>query len=167
LLYINPYESREIQYKKSIGILNDIYTKRGSDGIPDTYRVHSVDAGVKNASQAIDEIWDHIKFYKQPVVVVVDSNIMEYMTKNPVPPSVRGVPTLHYIVIIGMRESQSSFIKYFSIYDPDTPGIVEYTSTQFKGLITMPANTPEWVYNYPKNDLWIYEPCYRLLIFGT
>lgn len=165
--YIAFYsESRENQYKKSIAILNDIYTARGSDGIHDSYRVTGVDAGVRMASQTIDTIWDHINTFKQPIVVVVDSNIIAYMKNHNTPPAIRSVPTLHYIVIRGIRES-SIWTRYFSVYDPDISGIIEYTSTQLQGLITMPANTPEWVYAYPQNELWISDPCYRVLVYGN
>ena len=117
LFYANFYDNAATQYNKTIRVINDIYTKY-NDGIIHRRHVTSVDAAVASAAQTPDTIWNHIKNYNQPVVVVIDSNISAHMQNNDTPPSTRGTPTLHYVVIRGIREQTQGGTKYFSVYDP-------------------------------------------------
>ncbi|MDR0628163.1 MAG: hypothetical protein LBG24_00670 [Treponema sp.] len=109
-------------------------------------------------------IWDHINNYRQPVVVVVDSN------KQNLGNGIRnssGSLTLHYIVIRGIKED-SSGIRYFLVYDPGYYSRnFEYTEDQLVYLMGM-YGAPEWVYRYGKDTIVPYGdmPAYMLTVYG-
>jgi hypothetical protein len=166
LFYVDIYELEQLQYMKTIRVISNLYTAGSTDGVwNDNGKVSNVNITVASASQTTGIIWDHINNYKQPVVVVVDSDISIYMQTHDTPPYNRTNSTLHYVVIKGIREN-SNGTRYFSIYDPATPGTIEYTEIQLRGLIEMPSILPAWVYSYPRYNLGIPEPSYRLLVYG-
>jgi hypothetical protein len=101
---------------------------------------------VTGKSAATKAIWDHIKANKQPVVVV-DSNKQGGGNRVRTS-SIR--PTLHYIVIRGIREDRAGGTRYFMVYDPAVySSALEYTEEDLRSLIALPGNTyPPWVYNY-------------------
>jgi hypothetical protein len=177
VLYISS-DSAPAQYYYTTDITGHIY--RGilgngtPDGITNDYKhVSSVTmepfSAVNNSnatekSAATKAIWDHIKTYKQPVVVVVDSN--KQGAGNNVAPS-SSQPTLHYIVIKGIKEGSAGGIRYFMAFDPAVYlNTLEYTEENLRSLIALPQNTkPEWVYRYGK-DITGNDPAYIIKVQG-
>jgi hypothetical protein len=177
LLYIG-YGTDAEQYWSTVEILSGVYRGklrgRDSDGVFNDNR-HVSDASMglvsvsedifatKKLSEATKAIWDHINNYRQPVVVVVDSN------KQDSGGTIRnssGTLTLHYIVIRGIKET--SGIRYFLVYDPGNDFTkIEYTENQLMYLMGM-YGAPEWVYRYgrdtivPRGDM----PAYMLTVQG-
>jgi hypothetical protein len=177
LLYIGN-ESVNDQYSITENILKDVYTGTVGRGTPpihdiaiDNGHVNSVTMGpfsgiVGVANSATQAIWDHINTYKEPVVVVVDSNkqlsngnVVSYLPAS-------SIPTLHYIVIRGTEED-SSGTRYFSVYDPANRSLfpIKYTEADLRFLMELPSNTqPQWVYQYGISQV-IY-PAYILKVQG-
>jgi hypothetical protein len=169
LLYISQYGDRISQYNKSVEILTALYLAKNNDHIWDDYdHVSSVQAKImkKEFNGATNEIWNHIEKFEQPVVIVVDSRMQDYIEKNRDIPDnkKRDIPALHYMVVVGIVERAE---KIFRVLDPAgrrTPK--EYTAKQLGDLMCLPPNTPAWVYSHPKEDLKIFDPCYILFIQG-
>jgi hypothetical protein len=122
----------------------------------------------KEISTVTKLIWESIKTNRQPVAVIVDSNkqkdnggIIHTFIE----------PTLHYLVIRGVREDGSGN-RYFSVYDPadalSSP--LEYKEADLRYIVALPYNTPEWVYRYGNSYLdplyYAEEPAYMLTVEG-
>jgi hypothetical protein len=169
LLYISS-DSKKVQYNNTVKILQALYTAKRTDGIfCDNNHVSGVTVKVLDASSsaAADAIWNHINNYRQPVVVVIDSNIRDYVGVNSVAPSPRSPPILHYAVVYGIKNISGT--RMFTFYDPAGFGnrvSREYSDRQLSTLMLMPSNSPSWVYQYPASDLSIGYPAYILLVQG-
>jgi hypothetical protein len=169
LLYISS-DSRKVQYDNTVKILQALYTAKKKDGITnDNNHVSGVTVNILDAasSAATDAIWNHINNYRQPVVVAIDSNIRDYVQRYGVAPASRSQPTLHYVVVYGIKNTGG--IKMFTFYDPAGSGngiSREYSDRELSALMLMPSNSPVWVYQYPAYDLNRSYPAYILLVQG-
>ncbi|MDR2052502.1 MAG: hypothetical protein LBP80_03730 [Treponema sp.] len=169
LLYISS-DSRKVQYDNTVKILQALYTAKRNDGITnDSNHVSGSTFKVLDASSsaATDAIWNHINNYRQPVVVVIDSNIRDYVQSYGVAPASRSPPTLHYVVVYGIKNTGGTRI--FTFYDPAGYGngtSRNYDDRQLSALMLMPSNSPAWVYQYPASDLNRPYPAYILLVQG-
>jgi hypothetical protein len=181
LLYIGT-GSGEDQYRKTVDVITGVYTGRtGTTGpdyiVNDNRHVSAITMGPESAGVRIlpinemsvvtKEIWDHIKSYLQPVVVVVDSN-KQRLGGGIQTSSYQ--PTLHYIVIRGIRENGSGGTRYFLVHNPAYySGMLEYTEEELIYLTGLPSNTqPQWVYTYGTeqvNPKWS-TPAYILKVQG-
>jgi hypothetical protein len=171
LLYIGIGTDEE-QYKITESILKDVFTgirRDITDGALNNGNVTSVTmapmrAVIGPSDSATKAIWDHINNYNQPVVVVVDSNKQNPNNSNTLLPS-SSIPTLHYIVIMGIREEGSGGTKRFSVYDPSNSRYpLEYTETNLRTLMDLPATWPQWVYSYGASKVG--SPAYILKVQG-
>lgn len=184
LLYTSSTATKEEQYLATVNILKGVYTGKFKDGRTDNLLNYGHVSGVimgpastgkyiitiTEMSVATKEIWNHIKANYQPVVVVVDSNKQVYSSQDGKVQSTSGPPTLHYIVIRGIRENGSGGTRYFLVYDPWLYSRnLEYTEENLLKLMALPSNTkPKWVYDYgtenvtPKWDI----PAYILKVQG-
>ncbi|MHB9291358.1 hypothetical protein Holit_00433 [Hollandina sp. SP2] len=177
LLYIGCGTDAD-QYWTTVEILQGVYrgllNGRYPDGIAnDNRHVSEVSMWLVSArdnfetkarSEATKAIWDHITNYNQPVVVVVDSN--KQLAGGGIRTS-SSAPTLHYIVIRGIRET-SSGIRYFCVHNPAYYlNNLEYREADLIDLMGM-YGAPEWVYRYgrdtivPNGDM----PAYILTVYG-
>jgi hypothetical protein len=170
LLYLDSFDSRSTQWSKTVSILSKLYTAKGTDGVFfDKGHVSSVEAKILSANNATEVIWNHIKNERQPVVIVIDSEIRYDVDKQKSLPLSyrRKTPTLHYNVVMGIKESSGT--RGFLVYDPaimTNEYYFYYTESQLRILMALPSNTPAWVYEYPRDSLSIYDPCYILLVRG-
>jgi hypothetical protein len=170
LLYISSSVGRKAQYDNTVKILQALYTAKKKDGLfNDNNHVSGVTVNVLDASSsaATDAIWNHINNYRQPVVILIDSSIQDYVERYDVPPNPRGPPTLHYVVVYGIKNTSGT--KTFTFYD--LAGIGGFASRSFRdrqlsALMLMPSNSPAWVYQYPASDLGRSYPAYILLVQG-
>jgi hypothetical protein len=185
LLYIDmnlsdTAKNWESQYVSTVGILEGVYTgklggirsKSDSVSVGSQYVTSvsmrpisaSLKSGNKEISEATKAIWDHIKNYRQPVVVVVDSNKQLPYSNNV--QSSWDNPTLHYIVIKGISEDSSGGTRHFVIYDPMFYSEnTKYTEANLRKLMALPDNTPAWVYKYGYREVGS-DPAYILTVQG-
>jgi hypothetical protein len=173
LLYISPnYESNEIQYNKSTAVLRSLYTAKNSDNVfYENGHVSGVTFNIlhTDSDAATNAIWNHINNNRQPVIIVIDSNVMDYVQQNGTAPpdNSRLVPFLHYVVVRGIKNTGR---RIFSIYDPGAfnPNlqIREYSESELRILMSLPRNTSAWVYQYPSRSLGISDPGYVLSVQG-
>jgi hypothetical protein len=183
LLYISGSSSddnpeRERQYNITVDIMRAVYMGKLGDPrysysdylFVDNNHVSSVsmrpisaasNGGTVNISEATKAIWDHIKNYHQPVVVVVDSKKQAGNTAK----TSNAVPTLHYIVIRGISEESAGGIRRFWIHDPGAYSDVSYSESDLRKLMALPYNTPAWVYNYGYQKVGS-DPAYILTVQG-
>jgi hypothetical protein len=166
------------QYNTTVGILEGVYTGKLGGIQSQADAVHldnrhvtgvsmrpisaSLKSGSKEISDATKAIWNHIKDYRQPVVVVVDSNKqvgnIVRMSSN--------IPTLHYIVIRGISEDSSGGTRYFYAYDPFIYiNDLKYSESDLRKLIALPDNTLAWVYKYGNQKVGS-DPAYILTVQG-
>jgi hypothetical protein len=170
LLYISSFDSRKVQYDNTAKILQALYTSKKKDGIVyDNNHVSGVTVNVLDASSssATDAIWNHINNYRQPVVVLIDSYIQDYVEKYEAAPVPRSPPVLHYVVVYGIKNTSGT--KIFTLYDPAGVGGLasrSYNDRQLSALMLMPSNSLAWVYQYPSRDLNRPYPAYILLVQG-
>jgi hypothetical protein len=168
LLYLGR-ESIDEQYSYTTDILKGVFTgklRSVNDTAFNYGYVKSVTMGVMSATigtsnSATKAIWDHINTYNEPVVVVVDSN-----KQNNINTQNYTAPTLHYIVIMGIREASSGGTRYFSVYDPanNSSYPIQYTEANLRYFMEMPSNAPEWVYWYGMRQA--NPPAYILKVKG-
>jgi hypothetical protein len=118
--------------------------------------------GLTFASKAI---WDHILNYNQPVVVLVDSN--KQKPGGGIQPS-SSKPTLHYIVVMGIKEEAAGGTRHFFVHDPADPKVpLDYTENDLLSIMVMDNITnPDWVYWYPRMYKGINYPVYILMAEG-
>jgi hypothetical protein len=186
LLYIDKTAgdsdtARETQYNTTVNILKGVFTGKVGDltspfpdfVLSDNYHVTSVSmrpisaalkGGGREISDATKAIWNHIRDYRQPVVVVVDSN-KQILGSSQIQLS-SSPPTLHYIVITGINETNSGDVRYFSVYNPaDRNFPIKYTEENLRTLIALPDNTPAWVHKYGNRKV-VQDPAYILTVQG-
>jgi hypothetical protein len=124
----------------------------------------SLKSGKAKISDATEAIWNHIRDYQQPVVVVVDSNKQNgvYVVTSTIP------PTLHYIVIKGIYEDKSGGKRNFLIHDPGNyfNNSLSYSEDNLRTLIALPGNAPAWVYDYGSQTQGSVDPAYILMVQG-
>jgi hypothetical protein len=149
VLYIANGETQRSQYNKTVEVIKALYTSKKSDGMPfDNGNVNSIDVKIIGKNSGVtDQIWSHIKDYRQPVVALIDSNIRSYVDQNGTEPSytnrLNTPVSLHCIVIRGITDDNSSGTKYFKVYDPAYPFLNQtYTETQLKILMSLPSHSP-------------------------
>jgi hypothetical protein len=153
-------------YQKTQAILKDIYlsTSHPIKSDQDTSRVSALLFQLIYPSNAMDTIWNHIKNNNEPVVVIVDSNLLEHYFWNN--SSIYRYPNsgdprmLHYVVIAGIREKNS--VREFYVYDPlFTHGKIYYDELELRNMMTLELNRtaaiPEiqWVFDGNANFMLI------------
>jgi hypothetical protein len=95
LLYISSSESNSNQYTKTKTVLTNLYKPSFYDGVwSDQGLVSGIAVNVYTADDAINAIWNHIYNNKQPAVIIIDSNKLNYITTYP-NYSTPSIPTLH------------------------------------------------------------------------
>jgi hypothetical protein len=125
-----------------------------------------ISARLKNTTREMSDatiaIWNYIKNYRQPVVVVVDSNKRSGRSVI----DSQKIPVLHYIVIKGISETTSGGKRNFMVNDSAVYyDDLTYSESDLRKLIAMPANAPEWVYKYGNQKVGL-DPAYILTVQG-
>jgi hypothetical protein len=166
LLFVNASYSRSFQFEYTKTAVLDLFY-RSFTYLPNPYYVSSLSVSVDNYYDTGPKIWNQIKNNRQPVVVIVDVNKLNYYNKGGSYPASSTARTLRYQVIYGIYEQNGQ--KYVRVHDPllANQRYNVFLASQYEDILVMSERAPAWVYPYAAVDLGKYKPSYIMLVYGN